>query len=78
MASSFPLAQTYDLAVCRDAIHQSLHQVCILRGTDPTGQFTVRNDDEAACLIKERYCPIEYRQILRCDVGVHHVVDDDY
>lgn len=48
MASSFPLAQTYDLAVCCDAIHQSLHQVCILRGTDPTGQFTVRNDDEAA------------------------------
>ena len=45
--------QPDDLAVCCDAIHQGLHQVCVLCCVDPRREFTVCDDDETPCLVQK-------------------------
>ena len=51
--------QPNDLAVCCDAIHQGLHQMCVFRRVDPAGQLAVRNDNKASFFIEEADCAVK-------------------
>ena len=51
--------QPDDLAVCCDAIHQGLHQMCVFCRVDPAGQLAVRNDNKASFFIEKADCAVK-------------------